>query len=220
MVRCPVCGSRDVTKLPTGSYKCNSCGITFYPERDAIIDMRDLIDSKELTPEEKDAITEKIGNASHPIGKKIFGENVQRVVRDVSSIDDIISQYDENDMAYGIFIDFNGDIDGTFLIIIPEKNALKIAKEHGGESLIKSLKNFGRESVLKFKNELKINISVGDVHIAYDNIISMRNYLLSEIRDRLDIFLLNVKFKYGIENRGDLIIMPSRKSINYLKKII
>ena len=52
MVRCPICGSRDVIKLKTGSYRCNSCGFVFYPSRDAIIDMRDLLTAEELTEEE------------------------------------------------------------------------------------------------------------------------------------------------------------------------
>ena len=219
MVRCPVCGSRNVTKLKTGNYKCNSCGLVFYPDRDAIVDMRDLIDADSLTPEEIVAVGEKIKDASEPIGRKMFGENIQKVFRDVHSIDDVVSQYDEKQMVYGIFVDFKGKIKGIFLIIIPEEEALKTMKRYNA-GIIDSLKKFGKEAVMDFEEKSSFEIEIEDVYIAYDNILSIMNYLLSEIGDNKGLLLLNVKFILDDTKMGEVIFAPKKEYVNILKSIV
>ncbi len=218
MVRCPVCGSRDVTKLKTGNYRCNSCGLVFYPERDAIVDMRDLIESNDLTPEEIVAVGEKIKDASELIGKKMFGENIRKVFKDMHSIEEVVSQYDENQMVYGVFVDFKGSIKGIFLIIIPEDDALRMMKKYGSD-IVTSLKKFGEEAGEYFKTKSSIDVEIGDVYIAYDNISSIMNYLLSEVGENKSL-LLNVKFIFENTKEGDMIFALKKESINLLRNII
>ncbi len=218
-MRCPVCGSRNVTKLKTGSYKCNDCGFVFYPDREAIIDLRDLIDADELSDEEIEVIGERIKTASEDMGKKLYGENVSNVFRKDVTMEDIVTRYNEEEHLYGVFIDFKDDISGTLLIIIPDSDiGVILSKYEGG--VIQSLKQLAKEAFEEFKNNLSWNAEITGIDIAYDNISSMLNFLTSEIGRNKTVLMLNYQFISQEKWRGEMIFVPSKNSLGMLRRII
>ncbi len=217
MVRCPICGSRDVTKLKTGSYKCNSCGFVFYPTRDAIVDMRDLLSGDELTEEEIEVLGEKITESSESITKKVFGENTKNVFKTMSSLDEILSQYDENARVFGIFADFKGNIKGTFLITVAEDDADNIKRAYGEDDVVRALKSFGIDAAKKFEENFKNYLELEKIDVAYDTIPSMMNYLISELSGDRNVMFLNVKLFVDKRQKGEIIFVPQKESIKYLK---
>ncbi len=219
MVRCPVCGSRNVTKLKTGSYRCNDCGFVFYPDREAIIDMRDLVDANELSEEEIEVIGEKIKEASEDIGKRFYGENVRNVFRKDVSMEDIVTRYDEEENLYGVFIDFKDDISGTLLIIIPESD-IEIILSRYEEGIVRSLKQLAEDAFAEFKGNLSWNAEIERIDVAYDTISSMLNYLTSEIGKNKTFLMLNYQFVAQDKWRGEMIFVPSKNSLRMLRRII
>jgi len=215
MVRCPICGSRDVTKLKTGSYRCNSCRFVFYPTRDAIVDMRDLLSGDELTEEEIEALGEKITQTSESISKKVFGENARNVFKTLSSLDEILSQYDENARVFGIFADFKGNIKGTFLITVAEEDANNIKKAYNEEDVVKALKSFGIDAAKKFEKNFRNYLELEKIDVAYDTIPSMMNYLISEMAGDKNVMFLNVKLFVDKTQKGEIIFVPQKESIKY-----
>ena len=151
------------------------------------------------------------GSPEH-IGKKLLEKNVQKVFKDIHSIGDFVSQYGEKQLVYGIFVDFTGDIKGIFLIIIPEDDALRIVREYKG-GIVDSLKEFGKVSGKEFKKKSSLNIKIKDVNIAYDNILSIINYLLSEVGENKSLLLLNVKFIFENTKKGDAIFVPKNNML-------
>ncbi len=219
-MKCPICGSRDVTKLKTGSYRCNSCGFIFYPTRDAIIDMRDLLTPEELTEEEIKEIGNRIRESAKPVGEKIFGEKLKNVFRSINSLDEILAQYDENDRVFGIFADFTGHIKGTFLIMVHENDVERIKNVFSQEGVIGALKSFGMSIANSFKENFKEQLEVERIDIAYDTIPSMINYLISEIAGDREVMFLNVKMFVDRMPKGEIIFVPQRESIKYLKSVL
>jgi len=220
MVRCPICGSRDVTKLKTGSYRCNSCGFVFYPTRDAIVDMRDLLSGEELTEEEIEALGEKITETSKPISQKVFGENVRNIFKTLSSLDEILAQYDENARVFGIFADFKGNIKGTFLITVAEDDADNIKRAYKENDIVKALKAFGMDAAKRFEENFKNYLELERIDVAYDTIPSMMNYLISEMAGNRNVMYLNVKLFVDNAQRGEIIFVPQKESIKYLKSFL
>ena len=220
MVRCPICGSRDVTKLKTGSYRCNACGFVFYPTRDAIVDMRDLLSGEELTEEEIKALGERITETSESLSKKVFGGDVKNIFKTLSSLDEILAQYDENARVFGIFADFKGNIKGTFLITVAENDAENIKKAYNEDDIIKALKDFGIDAAKRFEENFKNYLELERIDVAYDTIPSMMNYLISEMSGNRNVVYLNVKLFIDNAPKGDMIFIPQKESIKYLKSFL
>lgn len=220
MVTCPICGSKDVTKLKTGSYRCNSCGFVFYPTRDAIIDMRDLLTAEELTEEEINKLGKKIEESTSPIGEEVFGGKLKNVFRSLNSLDEILAQYNEDDRVFGIFVDFVGNIRGTFLIMVHENSVNIIKKAYGKETIVEALKIFGTSIASKFKKNFRDYLEIEKIDIAYDTILSMINYLISDIAGDREVMFLNVKMQTEQSPRGEIIFVPQKESIKYLKRLL
>ncbi len=220
MPRCPVCASRNVKKLKTGSFKCETCGFIFYPTREAIIDMRDLVAPEDFSEEEVEALGEKFKEVATPISKRIFGENTKGVFTKLNSIEDMMAQYDENDMVYGVFVDFNGELKGTLLVIIPEENIPEIMKVYGDTGVIDCLKKFGADAAEDFKSRLGKVLHTSNIDIAYDTIPSMMNYLLSDLGSDRDLMFLNIKLVMDSTSLGDIIFVPKKESMAALKSLI
>lgn len=196
MVKCPLCGSEDVTKLKTGSYRCNSCGIVFYPSEDVIIDMRDLIEPDMLKEEEIN----------------IFSE--------VKGIEEILSRYSEEEQVYGIFMDLKGSIEGTLFMVITKKEAKRVKELYNEGGIIISLYKFGEQVAQMFKERLKGNITIEEIDIAYDTITSMMNYILSEVGRAKNNKFLNVRLVQNKTHRGEILFVPQKESIKYLESLL
>ncbi len=218
-MRCPVCGSRNVTKLKTGSYKCNDCGFVFYPDRDAIIDLRDLVEGDELSEEEKEVIGERIKEASAELSKSLYGADMLNVFDKNTSLDEIAAKYGEEEYLYGVFIDFTGDIEGTLLLIIPEKNIGDIVSKYSG-GVIESLKKLSIDSFNAFVEKLSWNASAKNVDIAYDTMNALVSYLTSEIGKDKELLVLNYQFILGSRRYGELLFLPSKNSIKLLRRFL
>ncbi len=220
MVKCPLCGSENVTKLKTGSYRCNSCGIVFYPSEEVIIDMRDLISAEQLTEEEINRLGERMRDFAEPVAREIFPNEVKNVFGGVRSIEDILSQYDENERVYGIFIDFRGTISGTLFMIITEKDTERVSKLYNENSVILALYKFGEQIATLFGEKLSGEIEVKEIDVAYDTIPSMMNYLLSEVGKVKNSMFLNVRLVYNKTPRGEILFVPQKESIKSLKSLL
>ena len=143
-MKCPICGSTNVTKLKTGSYRCNDCGFVFYPTREVIIDMRDLLTGNELTEKEINELGEKIKEQTKDMSEKIFGKNTKNVFRALSSLDEILAQYNEDDRVFGIFADFSGSVKGTVMVMVQENEIDTIRKIYRRGGIIEALKELGK----------------------------------------------------------------------------
>jgi len=218
-MKCPICGSTNVTKLKTGSYRCNDCGFVFYPTREVIIDMRDLLTGDELTEEEINELGEKMKEQTRDVSEKIFGKNAKNVFRALTSLDEILAQYNEDDRVFGIFADFSGSVKGTIMIMVQEIEIDTIRKIYGKESVIEALKDLGKETVERFKDMFKEDIILEGIDIAYDTIPSIINYLISEIAGEKNT-ILNVKMLVDKAPKGEIIFVPQKDSVKYLKSIL
>ena len=218
-MRCPVCGSRNVTKLKTGSYKCNDCGFVFYPDRDAIIDLRDLVEGGDLTAEEKEVIGERIKEASTELSRSLYGAELLNVFDKNSNLDEIAAKYSGEEYLYGVFIDFTGEIEGTLLLIIPEKNIEDIVSKYSG-GVIDSLKKLSLDSFNAFVKKLSWNASAKNVDIAYDTMNALVSYLTSEIGKDKELLILNYQFILGSRRYGELLFLPSKNSIKLLRRFL
>ncbi len=218
-MKCPICGSTNVTKLKTGSYRCNDCGFVFYPTREVIIDMRDLLTGDELTEEEINELGKKIKEQTKDMSEKIFGKNAKNVFRALSSLDEILAQYNEDEKVFGIFADFSGSVKGTVVIMVKENEIDTVRKIYKKENLIEALKELGKETAEGFKEIFKEDIMLEEVDIAYDTIPSMINYLISEIAGEKNM-ILNVKMLVDKAPKGEIIFVPQKESIKYLKSVL
>jgi|GEM_PF-1983313 len=220
MIKCPLCGSEDVTKLKTGSYRCNSCGVVFYPSEEVIIDMRDLIEPDMLTEEEINILGEKMKDTVENLTQQIFEEDVKNIFSGVKSIEEILSQYSEEEQVYGIFMDFKGTIGGTLFMVITQKDAEKVKELYSEKNTIISLYKFGDQVAQMFKEQLKGNITLEEIDIAYDTIPSMMNYILSEVGRTKNNMFLNVRLMYNKTPRGEILFVPQKESIKSLKSLL
>ncbi len=220
VIKCPLCGSEDVTKLKTGSYRCNSCGIVFYPSEEVIIDMRDLIEADQLTEEEINLLGEKMKDTAESVTSQIFEEKVENVFSGVRSIEEILSKYDENEHVYGIFIDFQGDVGGTLFMILTEKDVPRVKELYGEEDMILSLYKFGQQIAEIFKKNLNGNIDVQEIDVAFDSVPSMMNYLLSEVGKVKENIFLNVRLVHNKTARGEILFVPQKESVKSLKTLL
>ena len=218
-VKCPFCGSEDVTKLKTGSYRCNSCGIVFYPSEVPIIDMRDLVEADMLTEEEVNLLGEKIADVAEPIEKDVFKEEVETIFQGMSSLEDILSRYDENEKVFGIFIDFKGDVKGTLFVILPAKEMVRIL-EGDEDELVETLQTFGTKIAGVFQGKMQGRVYLDEIDIAYDNIPSMMNYLLSEVGKIQNHLLFNVRLMGRKTSKGEIIFVPQKDSVKSLKGLL
>ena len=220
-MRCPVCGSRNVTKLKTESYKCNDCGFIFYPDRDAIIDMRDMLDASAVNDEEMEVIGEKIKTVSEEVGKKIYGEDVRNVFKLNVSFEEIANKYTTEEYVYGVFVDLKDGISGTLILIIPEHTIGKIISKYN-MGVVDSLQKFAYDTIDEFKSRLGWDAGVARADVAYDNMISMINYLTSELRQDKTIVMLNYEFvsSSSEEMYGDMLFMPTKNSLGMLRRFI
>ncbi len=218
-MKCPICGSTDVTKLKTGSYRCNDCGFVFYPTREVIIDMRDLLTGDELTEEEINELGEKIKEQTENVSERIFGKSAKNVFRALSSLDEILAQYNENDRVFGIFADFSGSVKGTVMIMVQENEIDIIKKIYRKKEVIEALKQLGKETAEGFKEIFQDDLFLEGVDIAYDTIPSIINYLISEIAGERNM-ILNVKMIVDKAPKGEIIFVPQKDSIKYLKSVL
>ncbi len=218
-MKCPICGSTNVTKLKTGSYRCNDCGFVFYPTKEVIIDMRDLLTGDELTEEEINELGEKIKEQTKDVSEKIFGKNAKNVFRALSSLDEILAQYNEDDRVFGIFADFSGSVKGTVMVMVQENEIDTIRKIYKKDGIIEALKELGKETARGFKDIFKEDIILEGVNIAYDTIPSMINYLISELAGEKNM-ILNVKMLVDRVPKGEIIFVPQKESIKYLKSVL
>ncbi len=218
-MKCPICGSTNVTKLKTGSYRCNDCGFVFYPTREVIIDMRDLLTGDELTEEEINELGEKIKEQTENVSERIFGKSAKNVFRALSSLDEILAQYNENDRVFGIFADFSGSVKGTVMIMVQENEIDTIRKIYKKDGIIESLKELGKETAEGFKEIFQDDLFLEGVDIAYDTIPSIINYLISEIAGERNM-ILNVKMIVDKAPKGEIIFVPQKDSIKYLKSVL
>ncbi len=218
-MKCPICGSTNVTKLKTGSYRCNDCGFVFYPTREVIIDMRDLLTGDELTEEEINELGEKIKEQTENVSEKIFGKNAKNVFRALSSLDEILAQYNEDDRVFGIFADFSGSVKGTVMIMVQENEIDIIKKIYRKKEIIEALKQLGKETAEGFKEIFQDDLFLEGVDIAYDTIPSIINYLISEIAGERNM-ILNVKMIMDKAPKGEIIFVPQKDSIKYLKSVL
>ncbi|EDY34509.1 hypothetical protein ABOONEI_34 [Aciduliprofundum boonei T469] len=218
-MKCPICGSTNVTKLKTGSYRCNDCGFVFYPTREVIIDMRDLLTGDELTEEEINELGEKIKEQTENVSEKIFGKSAKNVFRALSSLDEILAQYNEDDRVFGIFADFSGSVKGTVMIMVQENEIDIIKKIYRKKEIIEALKQLGKETAEGFKEIFQDDLFLEGVDIAYDTIPSIINYLISEIAGERNM-ILNVKMIVDKAPKGEIIFVPQKDSIKYLKSVL
>ncbi|ADD07861.1 hypothetical protein [Candidatus Aciduliprofundum boonei] len=218
-MKCPICGSTNVTKLKTGSYRCNDCGFVFYPTREVIIDMRDLLTGDELTEEEINELGEKIKEQTENVSEKIFGKSAKNVFRALSSLDEILAQYNEDDRVFGIFADFSGSVKGTVMIMVQENEIDIIKKIYRKKEVIEALKQLGKETAEGFKEIFQDDLFLEGVDIAYDTIPSIINYLISEIAGERNM-ILNVKMIVDKAPKGEIIFVPQKDSIKYLKSVL
>ncbi len=218
-MKCPICGSTNVTKLKTGSYRCNDCGFVFYPTREVIIDMRDLLTGDELTEEEINELGEKIKEQTDNVSERIFGKSAKNVFRALSSLDEILAQYNENDRVFGIFADFSGSVKGTVMIMVQENEIDMIKKIYRKKEVIEALKQLGKETAEGFKEIFQDDLFLEGVDIAYDTIPSIINYLISEIAGERNM-ILNVKMIVDKAPKGEIIFVPQKDSIRYLKSVL
>ncbi len=218
-MKCPICGSTNVTKLKTGSYRCNDCGFVFYPTREVIIDMRDLLTGDELTEEEINELGEKIKEQTENVSERIFGKSAKNVFRALSSLDEILAQYNENDRVFGIFADFSGSVKGTVMIMVQENEIDIIKKIYRKKEVIEALKQLGKETAEGFKEIFQDDLFLEGVDIAYDTIPSIINYLISEIAGERNM-ILNVKMIVDKAPKGEIIFVPQKDSIKYLKSVL
>ncbi len=216
-MRCPVCGSRNVSKLQTGSYKCNDCGFVFYPDRDAIIDMRDMIDPSELSEEEMSVIGEHMAGASEDLGRMIYGEDIKNIFRGNVEIGEIAEKYSEEEKIYGVFIDFEGNLTGTILIILSEKDVRAITQ--GKRGMIHTLRSLARDAFMEFSNKLNLDAEIKRIDVAYDSITSMVNYLNGEMKKK-KAFILNYELHSDGMWKGDIIIIPGKESLDFIKSLL
>ncbi len=218
-MKCPICGSTNVTKLKTGSYRCNDCGFVFYPTREVIIDMRDLLTGDELTEEEINELGEKIKEQTENVSERIFGKSAKNVFRALSSLDEILAQYNEDDRVFGIFADFSGSVKGTVMIMVQENEIDIIKKIYRKKEVIEALKQLGKETAEGFKEIFQDDLFLEGVDIAYDTIPSIINYLISEIAGERNM-ILNVKMIVDKAPKGEIIFVPQKDSIKYLKSVL
>ena len=218
-MKCPICDSTNVTKLKTGSYRCNECGFVFYPTREVILDMRDLLTGDELTEEEINELGEKMKEQTRDVSEKIFGKNSKNVFRALTSLDEILAQYNEDDRVFGIFADFSGSVKGTIMIMVQEIEIDSIREIYRKKEIIEALKELGKETFDKFKEIFKEDIVLEGVDIAYDTIPSIINYLISEIAGEKNT-ILNVKMLVDKAPKGEIIFVPQKDSVKYLKSIL
>ncbi len=215
-MRCPVCGSRNVKKLKTGSYQCLDCGFIFYPERDAIIDLRDFVSADELTEEEKEVIGEKIKEAGEEMTKETYSENIKHMFKKDVSIEDIATRYRESEYLYGIFIDFEDSVSGTLLLIIPESEISGIINKYKG-GVVSSLKSMARDSFEAFIKKLSWDAKIKNIDIAYDTMNALMNYLSSEVDRDKNILMLNYQLISDEEPKGELLFLPSKNTLRLLR---
>ena len=216
-MRCPVCGSRNVKRLKTGSYKCEDCGFVFYEERDAIIDMRDLLDADSFSEEEISAVGEHMKAASQDLSRRIYGDEVRSVFRGNIQLDEMAEKYGEENL-YGVFIDFEGKISGTILIVMSEENVKKITsgEEHG---IIHALRFLAREAFKEFVDRLSWDAEIKRIDVAYDSVSALIDYLNSEMKNR-NAFIMNYELLSDGNWHGDIIIMPSKDSLEILREFV
>ncbi|NPA74918.1 MAG: hypothetical protein GXO25_02405 [Euryarchaeota archaeon] len=217
-MRCPVCGSRNVTKLKTGSYRCDDCGFLFYPDRDAIIDMRDLLSGDELSPEEVESIEEDIRTATEESLENVYGENIKNVFKQEASLDKLSDKYASEEHVYGAFVDIEGDISGTIILIVPEHSLGKIIKRYN-TGVVESLRQFSEDFFYEMKKILSWNADIQRIDIAYDNMLSMMNYIDSESKKHREIMMMSYEFLTdAMENWGDMLFLPSKNSLKLLRR--
>ncbi len=219
MVKCPICGSTNVTKLKTGSYRCNDCGFVFYPTEEVIIDMRDLLSGEELTEEEIKILGEQIKERTDVVGKMLFGKDTKSVFRTLNSLDEILAQYSEDERVFGIFADFSGTVKGTIVVMVQDEDVDLIKKIYKKDRITDALKSFGKYTAKKFQEVFKENVMLDNIDIAYDTIPSMINYIISEIAGEKNM-ILNVKMLVDKAPKGEIIFVPQKESIKYLKSFL
>jgi len=215
-MRCPVCGSRNVKKLKTGSYQCLDCGFIFYPERDAIIDLRDFVSADELTEEEKEVIGEKIKEAGEEMTKETYSDDIKHMFKKDVSIEDIATRYRESEYLYGIFIDFEDSVSGTLLLIIPESEISGIINKYKG-GVVSSLKSMARDSFEAFIKKLSWDAKIKNIDIAYDTMNALMNYLSSEVDRDKNILMLNYQLISDEKPKGELLFLPSKNTLRLLR---
>ena len=215
-MRCPVCGSRNVKKLKTGSYQCLDCGFIFYPERDAIIDLRDFVSADELSEEEKEIIGEKVKEAGEEMTKETYSEDIKHMFRKDVSLEDIATRYGEGEYLYGIFIDFEDSVSGTLLLIIPESEVSGIINKYKG-GVVSSLKSMARDSFEAFIKKLSWDAKIKNIDIAYDTMNALMNYLSSEVDRDKNILMLNYQLISDEKPKGELLFLPSKNTLRLLR---
>ena len=131
-----------------------------------------------------------------------------------------MAQYDENARVFGIFADFKGNIKGTFLITVAENDAENIKKAYNEDDIIKALKDFGIDAAKRFEENFKNYLELERIDVAYDTIPSMMNYLISEMSGNRNVVYLNVKLFIDNAPKGDMIFIPQKESIKYLKSFL
>ena len=220
MVKCPLCGSEDVTKLKTGSYRCNSCGIVFYPSEETIIDMRDLIAPDQLTEEEINRLGERMKDVAESVAKDVFSGKIESVFSGVRNIEEILSKYEEDERVYGIFMDFEGGVNGILFTLIPEKDAPRVKDIYKESNTVISLYKFGESIAKMFRGRLGGDIDVREIDVAYDSIPSMMNYLLSEVGSVKNRMFLNVRLLYNRSPKGEILFVPQKDSMKTLKRLL
>ncbi len=216
-MRCPVCGSRNVKKLKTGSYKCNECGFVFYPERDAIIDLRDLVDTNTISDEDIEGIGESVKIHADELGRELFGENTKNIFARLDSPDELVDRYGDEEKVYGVFITFKGDVEGTMLLIVPEQNVEDVISENRG--LFESLREVAEKSFKMFSRATKLKAEPVEIDIAYDDMVNIINFLTSEIGDSKELALFNYRFSGNDKNYGEVIFVPSKNSLGVLRRV-
>ncbi len=215
-MRCPVCGSRKVTKLETGSYKCNDCGFIFYPDREAIIDMRDLLTAEDLSPEEIEKIGEDIRTATEESMGQVYREDIQNVFKPAASLEDIADKYNTDEYLYGTFADIEGDVSGTVILLIPERGMAGIIKKYN-TGIVLSLKRFTNEYLEEMGKILNWRIKIKNVDVVHDTMISIMNYITSEAKKKREMMLMSYEFLSSTkENYGDMIFLPTKNSLKML----
>ncbi len=217
-MRCPVCGSRKVTKLKTGSFRCEDCGFIFYPDREAIIDMRDLLPSDEIDEETVVEIGEDIRVATEESMGELYSENIKNIFKPGATLEDIGNKYDAEEYVYGTFADMQGEISGTLILIIPERGLREIVKRYGS-GIVGSLKKLTREYFNRMCAIFECNSELTSIDVVHDTMLSIMNYIISERGKEHEMMMMSYEFMSAtMEHYGDMLFLPTKNSLRSLRR--
>ena len=136
----------------------------------------------------------------------------------MSLLQDLSNKYSSEDYLYGAFMEIDGEISGTIIIIVPEHSLSAIIKRYG-VGIVDSLKKFSQDYFEELRKILNWNATVKRIDISYDTMISMMNYILSETRNDQEIFMMSYEFlSPTLENYGDMLFLPTKNSLRLLKR--